>query len=190
MEWLQACAGLVADCGEPIWWTTKTGFHVRHFYGKVRKRIIRTQVDGKAVGLVDYERTKTLSRKEQLQGIAPNFVHSQDAAVNMETILEFMPSVEDSPPFTTIHDAFGTVAGEMWTLFGCIREAFIQIHSDDVLKQFRTRCVLMLRDHYMATHPEWNLEQSWVEADEKVPQVPGRGTLNLEEVRDADYFFA
>lgn len=189
MEWLQRCAKEVAATGQPIWWTTKTGFHVRHFYAKKRERRLETLVDGKRVMLVDYERTKELSPKEQLQGIAPNFVHSQDAAVNMETILRFMEGV-DPPPFTTIHDAFGTVAGCMWDLFGHIRTAFFEVHDEDVLAKFRRRCVLMLLDHHKATRMDWDRTRCWEEAEDVIPPVPAKGALNLEEVLNADYFFA
>lgn len=189
MQWLQDCARLVADAGQPIWWTTSVGFHVRHFYGKLKRRRVTTLIDGKRVDIVDWVRTKEMSKKDQLQGIAPNFVHSQDGAVNMETILLFMQG-DDPPPFTTIHDAFGTVAGEMWPLFQAIREAFVRIHSTDVLHQFRVRCVLMLRDHLMATKEGWGLEYCWVEANTLVPEVPIKGELDIEEVRNADYFFA
>ncbi len=190
MEWLQKCAKVVAETGQPLWWTTKTGFHVRHFYGKVRKRQLETLVDGKRVQVVDYERTKELSSKDQLQGIAPNFVHSQDAAVNMETILAFMSDAIDPPPFTSIHDAFGTVAGCMWDLFGHIRTAFVEIHKEDVLAEFRGKCVAMMRDHYKATCPGWDFSTCWEKAEDALPPVPQRGALKLEEVLDADYFFA
>ncbi len=190
MEWLKTCAGKVAATDQPVWWTTPTGFHVRHFYGRLQKRIIATKVDGRRVQLVEQVRSKKLSKKDQLQGIAPNYVHSLDASVNMETILAYVVG-EDPPPFTTIHDAFGTVAGGMWPLFGCIREAFIKVHKNDVMGDFRTRCTLMLRDHLMAINDkDWSQEDCWAEADAKMPGVPAKGGLDIQEVRRADYFFA
>lgn len=191
MEWLKECAKIVSDIEQPIFWTTKTGFHVRHFYGKMEAKVVETKINGKRMQFLSMERSKRLSRKDQLQGISPNFVHSQDAAVNMETIRSFMNGANgDPPPFTTIHDAFGTIAACMNTLHDRIREAFIEIHSEDVLDGFRQRCVLMLRDHLLVQAPALSLEAAWEMAEDTVPRVPSRGSLNLEEVRHADYFFA
>lgn len=191
MEWLKACADCVVEANQPIYWTTPTGFHVRHFYGQPRTKRIRTLIDGKNMSLVDYTRTKNLSRKEQLQGISPNFVHSMDGSVNMETILRFMVG-KDKVPFTTIHDAFGTVAGQVTRLQKEIREAFIDVHTHDVLDDFRQRCVVMLGDYIAATHADGPVprELAWEMANDRVPRLPERGNLNLALVRDAEYFFA
>jgi DNA-directed RNA polymerase len=192
MEWLKSCARAVAEVNQPILWTTRTGFHVRHFYGHLEERRIKTLIDGKEVQFVCWERTKKLAKRDQLQGISPNFVHSQDAAVNMETILMFMAPNEEgtTPPFTSIHDAFGTCAADMWPLFRHIREAFIMVHEEDVLTGFRNKCVEMLRDHLYTVNNTMTLEDAWEKAEDTIPPVPPRGNLDLNEVRNADYFFA
>jgi DNA-directed RNA polymerase len=189
MKFLQDCARAVAETGQPLWWTTVTGFHIRHFYGTTVQKQIGTMVDGKRVQLRYQTKSKKLSKRDQFKGIAPNFTHSQDAAVNMETVMGFVAG-DEPPPFTTIHDAFGTVAGEMANLGVCIRQAFVGVHSVDVLAQFRDRCVMLLRDWLMATKVKWDLEQCWEEADGLVPALPERGELDLMEVLDAEYFFA
>jgi DNA-directed RNA polymerase len=190
MGWLQDCAEVLAQVNQPITWTTPSGFHVRHFYGKLRERRIETKVDGRTMRLVDYERTKDLSKREQMQGISPNFVHSMDASVNMETAINFAVASRGAP-FTTIHDSFGSVPGEMDKLHDVLRYAFVWVHKRDVMDEFRQRCVIMLRDHMMATTTEaMSLERAWEAADDIVPQVPQRGDLVLEEVLNAEYFFA
>jgi DNA-directed RNA polymerase len=108
----------------------------------------------------------------------------------METILAFMADPEDPPPFTSIHDAFGTVAGCMWDLFGYLRQAFVDVHSEDVLLGFRQKCVEMLTGHYLATSPGWDPDRCWEKAEDDIPPTPKRGSLRLEEVLNADYFFA
>jgi DNA-directed RNA polymerase len=191
MEWLRACAKSVEHINQPIHWVSHTGFHVRHFYASSELKQIKTEADGKSVWVAFSDRTKKLSKRDQLQGISPNFVHSQDGTVNMETILLFVDDADGNRlPFTTIHDAFGTVAGEMWTLFKCIREAFVRVHEVDVLEGFRHRCVLMLRDHLYTTNDNWPLSWAWEEAERTVPPIPERGNLDLAAVREADYFFA
>lgn len=190
MKWLQAVAKVVADVGQPIVWTTPAGFVVRHFYGKLAAKRVTTKIDGKTYTLIKQVRTKKLSVKDQLQGIAPNFVHSMDASALMETVNILEGQDPGNPlPITCIHDAYGTVAGGMWTLHNVLREAFIKTHSEDVLAVFRNSAVRMLRDHLVAIDGE-GLEAAWQKAEDLVPALPDRGELDLTLVRDADYFFA
>jgi DNA-directed RNA polymerase len=191
MEWLKGVAEVVAETGQPIFWTTPSGFHVRHFYGAEKSTRIKSKVDGKAIWLRLSKRTSELSKRDQLQGISPNFVHSMDASANMETILLFHErNKDDPPPFTSIHDAYGTVAGSMGSLYDCLREAFIRVHSHDVLQDFRDRCVVLYRDYLYAKNPDKSLELCWEIADDAIKPVPQKGNLNIENVRQSDYFFA
>lgn len=73
---------------------------------------------------------------------------------------------------TTIHDSYGTVAADMWKLYGCIRAAFIQIHEEPLLAAFQEHC--------KAVNPAG---KGW-------PLQLATGSLNIEKIRDSDYFFA
>jgi DNA-directed RNA polymerase len=97
---------------------------------------------------------------------------------------------DGQPPITAIHDAYGTVAGAMWQLFSAVRTAFIWVHSDDVLNDFRRVCVSMLRDHLMATVEGIHLSEAELRAEEIIKRLPTRGTLDINTVADSDYFFA
>ncbi len=189
MKWIQDCARVVAEVNQPIIWTTPSGFVVRHFYGTVHARKIESMVDGRRITLQVYDRTAQLSQREQLQGISPNFVHSMDGCANMETLIT-MALDNERLPMTTIHDAYGTVAGAMWRLFNAIRKAFVWLHERDVLADFRNSCVRMLRDHYLATREGYDWYKAMEHADEMVPQLPERGSLDVTLVRESDYFFA
>jgi DNA-directed RNA polymerase len=189
MEWLKSCAKVLVETNQPIIWTTPSGFVVRHFYGKLKERRVEMLVSGRSMKIVDYERTKDLSPREQLQGISPNFVHSMDASANMETAINFAVA-SGGAPYTTIHDSFGTCAGTMGLLHDTLRYAFVWVHSRDVLEEFRQRCVLTLRDHIVATHANETLEHAWERAEDMVPRVPERGDYDVREVLNADYFFA
>lgn len=189
MDWLKKVAGIVADTGQPIVWRTPTGFFVRHFYGRVRERKVETLIDGKRMAFKLQERTEKLSKKEQLQGISPNFVHSMDGSANMETIIR-MGLDNDQPPITTIHDAFGTTAGSMWNLFARLRQAFIWVHERDVLTDFRNKAVGMYRDHLLATREGFDWYKAMELAEDTIPHVPKRGNLDVSQVAHSDYFFA
>jgi DNA-directed RNA polymerase len=151
MTWLQDCANKASETGMPLYWRTPTGFIVRQFYGEREMHQIKTNIDG------------------QPTGIAPNFVHSMDASALMECVN--LAALNGIDSVTTIHDSYGTVAADMWKLYGCIREAFILTHSEPVLEQFLQACKEVAPDV-----TDW-------------PALPKFGTLNLEDVRHSDYFF-
>lgn len=189
MKWLQSAAKAVADVNEPIIWKTPSGFVVRHFYAQEKEAKTSTLVDGKRLSLSVPRKVEKLAVKEQLQGIAPNFTHSMDASANMETIIS-MALDPRSLPITAIHDAYGTCAGAMWTLFDAVRHAFIKVHDNDVLEDFRQCCVRMLRDHLRATRHDLDFAAASEIAEDTVERVPERGELDVRGVAQSDYFFA
>lgn len=189
MRWLQECAKKLAVSDQPIVWTTPAGFVVRHFYGTLKGRKIETKVDGKSLHLMYWDHTKTLSAKDQVQGISPNFVHSQDASALTLCINDFA-GAEAHRPITAIHDAYGTVAGLMWDLHRSLREAFVTNHSEDVLYGFRDTCVRMYAEYLMATREDGDEEAAYLQANREMPSVPMMGKLDLTLVNDSKYFFA
>jgi DNA-directed RNA polymerase len=170
MAWLQACAQIAAQTGLPLTWKTPSGFYVRHFYGERERKQIETKIDGQRLQLVKWETTATLDKAAQLKGIAPNFVHSMDASSLVTSVNIAKENGIDS--ITTIHDAYGTVAADMWKLTACLREGFIATYSEPVLEQYLIFC----RDV--------NSEAA------KWPKSLPEGTLDLQQIRDSDYFFA
>ncbi|WP_266031186.1 DNA-directed RNA polymerase [Brucella intermedia] len=170
MGWLQECAKAAGHGGTAMWWKTPAGFFVRQFYGTLAEERIKTSVDGQTIWLRNYTITNTLNLDDQLKAIAPNFVHSMDASALMTcAILAAENGVES---FTSIHDAYGTVAADMWTLNECIREAFLMTYQQPVLEMFRNACL------YVAGTAK------------DIPPVPASGLLNLSDIKASDYFFA
>jgi len=77
--------------------------------------------------------------------------------------------------FAMIHDSFGTHAANAEMFGACLRHAFVDMYEDvDVLTDFRKSIIAML--------PE--------ERHDEVPPVPAKGTLDLQQVKDSDFFFA
>lgn len=169
MEWLQKCAKAAAELGLPLWWRTPAGFYVRQFYGVKKQWQIKTHIDGQRIDLADWTVTPALDVEEQLQAIAPNFVHSMDASALMQCVLLAQANGVES--ITTIHDAYGTVAEDIPVLNACIRQAFVDTYSVPVLEQFRLACYAVAGK------------------GAKVPKRPKMGELELEQVLGSDYFF-
>lgn len=187
MEWLQNCAKAVAIANQPIYWTTPAGFTVRHFYGTDRSVRHELFLDGTRVQVTRTEKTAKLSTKEQTQGIAPNFIHSLDAAC-LKVCLKLCRAA-GIDAFSSVHDAYGTHAANMNALSQFLREAFVEIHEHDVLGEFRAACQRVLVDALVVTQGLDPLEAS-EKADEMLPPVPELGDLDIYEVLASEYFFA
>lgn len=170
MNWIKKCSSIVSKTGLPIYWVTPSGFVVRHFYGKRKEKTVETKMDGQTVKLTHWEVTPELDTRSQAQGISPNFVHSMDASALMSCVnLAKSRGVEN---ITTIHDAYGTTAGEMFTLSAAIREAFELTYSRDVLGEFKEYC--------------GDVSGS---LDAYPPNLP-MGALDISQVNNSEYFFA
>ena len=193
MEWLQKASGLLAKektedgNGIPTYWVTPAGFLVHQDYKKPKLIQIDTVVNGsikiRDIGsgetsekegrmrIAVYEDTDKLDSRKQKQGIAPNFVHSMDASHLMLTVDACYD--QGVPSFAMIHDSYGTHAGYGDVMFKTVREVIIQTYTDnDVLQD--------LHDHV----------ENLIEDSSDLPEVPSKGNLDINCIRDSMYAFA
>ena len=81
-----------------------------------------------------------VNKRKQLQAFPPNFVHSLDAT---HMLLSALKATEAGLTFTAVHDSFWTHAADVNTLSELLREAFIRMHTEDIIgrlaAEFRTR---------------------------------------------------
>ncbi len=186
MQWLQDCAGKVIEGDQPIFWKTPSGFTVRHFYGVVKTRCVDVLLDGERRQLSIAETTNKLSIVDQKRGIAPNFIHSLDAACSVLTINDL--AAQGVTDFCTIHDAYGTHAANMWPLYNALRKAFVDVHTHDLLGAFRFSCLRVMVAAKVAAGMD-PLE-AHEKADEELPRPLKMGDLDLSLVLQSEYFFA
>lgn len=173
MKWLQHSASLAASEELPVRWTTPVGFPVMQAYIDVERRKVKTAINGKLVYLTMYEKKDGLDRRKQSQGIAPNFVHSCDAAHMMLTVVR--AKQDGIHNFAMIHDSFGTTAGDVEQLFHTVREAFVEMYEEvPVLESFRDEIYQQLSEKNR----------------EKLEPLPSRGTLEIDGVKTSRYCFA
>lgn len=149
-----------------IAWVTPSGFLACQAYYNESRQDIRTQMFGHARVLVEYEKADaTASRSDHASGLAPNFVHSMDASHLHLTTVAMVDKVE-GVSLAMIHDDYGTHAADAQVLFNTIREEFVSMYEHhDPLQEFRNR--------YPMCSP-----------------IPSKGTLNIREVLDSDFFFS
>jgi len=173
MKWLQRVASIAASEQLPVRWTNPVGFPVVQAYKDVTARRVKTAISGDLVWLTMYKDLDKLDRRKQAQGIAPNFVHSCDAAHMMLTVVR--AAQEGLSNFAMIHDSFGTTAGDTEDMFRIVRESFIELYETvDVLGDFKNELVTQLTEKNQET----------------VPPIPDAGTLEISGVMASRYCFA
>ncbi|KAG9252648.1 uncharacterized protein F5Z01DRAFT_625401 [Emericellopsis atlantica] len=119
-------------------WTTPLRMPVVQPYRKPSVREVRTCMQ--TVAFAVREQTDPVNRRKQLQGFPPNFIHSLDAS---HMLLSALQCNELGLDFAAVHDSFWTHAADVDAMNGVIREAFIQIHEEDIIgrlaAEFKTR---------------------------------------------------
>jgi DNA-directed RNA polymerase len=173
MDWLKECARLAAAEGLPVMWETPDGFLVQQTYRDSRPRRIDTIISGRVVKLTVRQENDLLDKRRQQQGIAPNWVHSQDAtAMRLFVNLAVANGISS---FALVHDSYGTVAADVEMMGACLRKAFVQLYTEtDPLAEFRVDIAGLLSD----------------EAFARLPELPPKGTLDISLVEQSDFFFA
>ncbi|MFN4278332.1 MAG: DNA-directed RNA polymerase [Ferrovibrio sp.] len=173
MSWLQKAARLAAKEGLPITWRVPSGFPVQQAYWDVTERRVKTRLNGSLVYLRLHEQVDKISEADQASGIAPNFVHSLDAAALVGCVTKAREQGITS--FAMVHDSYGTLAAHTDLLGQCLRAAFVELYENhDVLEDFRQNILDMLSD----------------ERREKLPPIPDKGELDIRQVLESDFFFA
>ena len=172
MDWLQAVARVCSKANKPIRWTTPIGFRPVQNYKVSFLTRVDTVWGGVRLQLGLLTDTDKMDKRKQASGISPNYVHSLDAAHLMLTVNACKEAGINS--FAMVHDSYGTHAGDIETLNAVLRETFITMYSEDRLAQFYSEIAAQLPPELI----------------EEIPELPARGTLDLNVVRESRYFFA
>ena len=188
MKWLQGAAKLLAaevkdkKTGEilkpclPVHWVTPDGFPVWQEYRKKDT----TRLNLMFLGSFNLQPTvnkgtkKELDKHKQESGISPNFVHSQDGSHLRKTVVHTHRKY-GVMSFAVIHDSFGTIPADAEYMFRGVRETMVETYRDnDVLLDFYEQF-------------EYQLHES---QRDKLPELPKKGKLNIEDILSSDFAFA
>lgn len=173
MAWLKESARVVAKEDAPITWITPVGFPVVQNYHRTETVAVISMLHGKVIRPSYHKALAKVDKQRSANGVAPNFIHSLDAAhlclVANEVHYE-IPEVQ----LWVVHDSYGSHACDMDALGEQIRKTFVQMHSQDLLGSFR--------DDIAANCTEATIED--------FPPLPRMGTLELNKVLESTFFFA
>lgn len=176
MDWLQEVAKVASKSGKEIRWTTPSGFVVKQDYRDLKTRAVELSCLGQRVQLqVAAGHSDKINKRKMAMAIAPNFVHSMDAAHMLRTVELLLELVGPSIHLSMVHDSYATHAADAEVLSLAIRQAFVQMYNEKCwLTSFRDEVA----------------EQIGPELAEKLPLIPEAGDLQLAEVLNSLYFFA
>lgn len=119
---------LLSQFRSTLVWTTPLRMPVVQPYRKSGTRVIQTCLQD--LVLAAPERSDPVHRRKQLQAFPPNFIHSLDAS---HMILSALECDEMGLAFAAVHDSFWTHAADVDNMNRVLRDAFIRIHSEDVI---------------------------------------------------------
>ena len=152
--------------GLEIQWTSPIGLVVRQPYEKAVKEdddmFEFFESDDHTEGTMDVDAYR------QILGFPPNYIHSLDASHLMQTVLK---CTDRGIAFAGVHDSFWTHAGTATELGVIARQEFRSMHKRDLMAELKEE-----------------LERTYYPL--KMPKLPDRGTLDINSVLEAAYFFA
>lgn len=152
---------------EYITWPSMTGLPIVQDYWKTQYVQFRS-VRGGGSRLKCLVETSKIDKLGHSNGIAPNIVHSLDAA--HLTFVTLRAKAEGIDSFAMVHDDYGTHAADTARLFNIIREEFVRMYSKDPFTIIAEALEAQANIKYVPARPEY-------------------GTLDLEQVKSSDYFF-
>ena len=168
MDWLKKGARRIITTmpatSEPIIrWDTPSGFPASQAYFESTDHRIRTRLHGE-VKIKVMSEIDEASVTKHASGLAPNFVHSMDAAhLHLAT---FAAKARGVNALAMIHDDYGTHAADSQALFEIIRKAFVEMYDmNDPIADFAERYPVL-------------------------PKAPTKGKLDIHEVLKSEYFFS
>ena len=170
MSFLKTVSRLVATENLPVTWTTPLGLPVFMSCYKRESKRVKTKMGDSIVKLSLSSETTNIDKRKTAQSICPNYIHSLDASVLQLAVCKASEYGVDE--FSLIHDSFGVVAPDVQKMGKGLREAFCDIYEKDVLANWAMEMKQMLSQ----------------KNSKKFPNLPEKGNLNLELVKDSVFF--
>lgn len=135
MSWFHRLAeGAVNDEGV-VEWTTPMGVPIVQRYVKFDTLRVRTSTGELHLNSTTKNPTRTPDRRKAKSGIAPNIIHSFDAAHMQRTI--GLAKGSGVTAFAMIHDSYGCHAEDLPLLARALRWAAVEIYSENQLERLR-----------------------------------------------------
>ncbi|KAF3082608.1 DNA-directed RNA polymerase [Orbilia oligospora] len=123
-------------------WTTPLGLPVVQPYRHDATVAVKTNLQ--QITIVDTSIINQVNSRRQMGAFPPNYIHSLDAT---HMLLSAMASKQAGLTFAAVHDSFWTHPCDVDTMSRVLRDAFVELHSEDLVSKLREEFVLRYKKH-------------------------------------------
>lgn len=109
---------------KPMMWTSQSGFPIIQLYLKRAIKALKTDLQW--FNLQGTRKDQTVDVQKQLNGVAPNYIHSLDA---LHLLLTCDACQKEDIPFVAVHDSFWTNISNVERLLRLLREEFVNLYN-------------------------------------------------------------
>ena len=171
MEWLRECTKVLLEHDVTPRWTTPLGFPVKMRYENYDSQTVKTIVAGNVRRhRINVENGET-SKRKTVNGICANLVHSLDGIGGILGLTVLKCLERDVRNIFGVHDSASVLATDCDLFNEAVREATVEIFSDDMLGKIEEMFLTMLPS---GVH---------------LPSAPQRGDLDITKVIDSPYYW-
>ena len=193
-------------------WTTPLGFPIVQPYRKVSVqqvfKIKKIKTYLQTFNIQERQRSSPVNSMKQSSAFPPNFVHSLDASHMM---LSCITCDSKKLTFAAVHDSYWTHACDVDEMSAILREAFVKLHSKNIMERLKEECQARYGQHRILKKIELNTPEKReiyekmakslglkssknkkaieVWAPFTLPQLPKRGSFDVQNVLHSPYFF-
>ncbi|RLV92768.1 DNA-directed RNA polymerase mitochondrial [Spathaspora sp. JA1] len=128
----------------PIIWRTPSGFPVIQYYVKSTNQEYKTILSS-VVGSQGKKALSPMDIKKNINGIAPNYIHSLDAVHMMNTCNSMTNA---GLGFAAVHDSFWTHPCDVDQMGVILRQEFVNLHQPDLLERLKQDLEKQVRDSF------------------------------------------
>lgn len=170
MKWMREVQKVCNSAGVQPSWITPSGFLVHQIYHQYDACNVKTTL-GRTVRMFQLRKaSKRVATRKHLNALAPNFIHSLDAAAEVLTFDALLSAKIEN--FLGQHDSYGCLAADTPTVYRVIRRTWSSMFEDDLLSIFRK-------------HVQHELPKGF-----DLPAVPAYGSLLPSGINNSPYFFS
>ena len=170
LNWAKAAARILNEHGIHPFWVTPDGFMVQQHYVSYTSSQVKTMIGDHTHLWQIRKATAKLNRRKNVNGIVPNLVHSLDATAARTTARRLVNA--GVPDMAFVHDSYLVHGKYASVLHKELREAWIETFDGDPLGDWVRQI------------------EAQLPRGVALPQAPSYGTLDINQLREANYFFA
>jgi len=172
MEWVQTCAGILANANKPMIWTSPVGMLCEHKPYVTKSKRIEIKMNSSVIKYQLRTPTTKINKSKMQSSSSPNIIHSCDASH-----LDLMVNECDRRginDFALVHDSFGFRPDVTELGLQCTKNTWIDMYSNNWMQIWYNNWNKMLGNIDLPCYTEF-LEL---------------GKLDINAVKGSDFFFS